>query len=406
MLRGPDEPRQRLLARATIVNTIGMGMFLSAGTIFLIRFTGLSPTAVGAGLTLGSLAGFGAGVVIGDQADRRGSREVVIAAMLLEAVASASLLVVHSLWALMVVAAAAAVGGAGSSSARGAMIGVLAEEGKGAQLRTYLRAVTNVGIAIGTLGAAAALAIDTRPAYFFMILTDAVTFLLAAAILARLPHLAPTRVVENSDSAEKERRWVALRDRHYLGLTAASSVASLQYWVLIQALPVWIVLRTTAPRSMAALVLFLGSITVAALQIPATRSIDGPKSAARLLAQSGPLFLVAWIMMAMSAGPAAWIAVLLLLVGVLVHSLAEVWQAAGTFELSFALAQPEAQGQYQGVMGLGHSFVAAVAPVIVITLCINGGEVGWIALAVVVTVAGFICALIERHWDRSRAAAG
>jgi hypothetical protein len=379
-------------------------MFLSAGTIFLIRFTGLSATAVGAGLTLGSLAGFGAGVVIGDQADRRGSREVVIASMLLEAVASAGLLVVHSLWALMVVAAAAAVGGAGSSSARGAMIGVLAEEGKGAQLRTYLRAVTNVGIAIGTLGAAAALAIDTRPAYFFMILTDAVTFLLAAAILARLPHLAPTRVVKNSDSDEKERRWVALRDRHYLGLTAASSVASLQYWVLIQALPVWIVLRTTAPRSMAALVLFLGSITVAALQIPATRSIDGPKSAARLLAQSGPLFLIAWIMMAMSAGPAAWIAVLLLLAGVLVHSLAEVWQAAGTFELSFALAQPEAQGQYQGVMGLGHSFVAAVAPVIVITLCINAGEVGWIALAVVVTVAGFICALIERHWNRSRAA--
>jgi hypothetical protein len=38
-----------------------------------------------------------------------------------------------------------------------------------------------------------------------------------------------------------------------------------------------------------------------------------------------------------------------------------------------------------------------VAPVIVITLCINGGKLGWIALALVVTVAGFICALIERH---------
>ncbi|GAA1796078.1 MFS transporter [Planosporangium flavigriseum] len=402
-LRGPEDRRQQLLARATIVNTVGMGMFLSAGTIFLIKFTGLSPAAVGAGLTVGSLIGVGAGVLIGDLADRRGSREVVIAAMLLEAVGSICLLLVDNLWTLIAVAAVASVGSGGTGSARGAMIGVLAEAGKGARLRSYLRAVTNVGLAIGTLSAAVALSIDTRPAYLFLIVTDTVTFLLSAAILSRLPHLPPTRVAKIDDSAKAERKWVALRDRHYLGLTVASSVASLQYWVLVQALPVWIVFKTDAPRSMAALVLFIASIAVAAMQMPATRSIDGPQSAARLITLSGPVFLVAWFMMALSAGPAAWIAIVLLLFGVLVHSLAEVWQAGGTFELSFALAQPEAQGQYQGVMGLGHSIAAAVAPVIVITLCVNGGIYGWVALALVVSIAGFVCALVERHWARSRA---
>ncbi|MEW2328648.1 MFS transporter [Micromonospora chersina] len=335
------------------MNTIGMGMFLSAGTIFLVKFTGLSPAAVGTGLTVGSLAGFGAGMLIGDFADRRGSREVVIAAMLLEALASACLLLVGSLWSLIAVAAVAAIGSAGSGSARGAMIGLLAEAGKGARLRSYLRAVTNVGLAIGTLTAAIALAIDTRPAYVFLIVTDAATFVFAAAILSRMAHLPPTRVAQTSDSAEKERKWVALRDRHYLGLTLAASIASLQGWVLVQALPVWIVLKTDAPRSMAALVLFVGSVTVALIQLPATRSIDGPRSAAHLITLSGPLFILAWIMMALSADHAAWIAVMLLLVAVLVHSLAEVWQAGGTFELSFALARPEAQGQYQGLMGLG-----------------------------------------------------
>jgi MFS family permease len=404
VLRGPEDARQQLLARATIVNTIGMGMFLSAGTIFLIKFTGLSPAMVGAGLTIGSVAGFGAGVLIGDLADRRGSREVVIAAMLLEAVASAGLTLVHSLWSLIAVAAVAAIGKAGSGSAFGAMIGVLAEAGKGARLRSYLRAVTNVGLAIGMLTAAVALAIDTRPAYLFLIITDAVTFVLAAAVLSRLPHLPPTRVVEVREPAEKERRWVALRDPHYLALTVASSIASLQYWVLVQALPVWIILKTDAPRSTAALVLFVAAIAVAMMQVPATRSIDTPRSAGNLITLSGPLFLVAWIMMALSATPSRWIAVVLLLAAVLVHSLAEVWQAGGTFELSFALAQPEAQGQYQGVMGLGHGFSAAVAPVIVITLCVNVGTYGWIALGVVVAVAGFACALIERQWSRSRAA--
>lgn len=409
-LRGPEDPRQRLLAMATVVNTIGMGIFLSAGTIFLIRSAGLSPTEAGIGLTVGSLCGFGAGLVIGDWADRRGSREVVIGSMLLEAAASVCLLFVHSLWPLIIVAAAAAVGRAGTASARGAMIGVLAEEGKGAQLRTYLRAVTNVGLAIGTIGAAVVLAFDTRPAYVSVILTDAITFLIAAAILARLPHIPPTRPgkkkdEEKADPAEKEQRWVALRDAPYLALTAASSVANLQYFVLVPALPVWIVMHTEAPRWMAAIVLFFESILVAVTQVPATRSIDGPRSAARLLALSGPLFLVAWILIALASGPSAGVALALLIVGVVLHALAEVWQASGTFELSFALARPEAQGQYQGVMGLGYGFAEAVAPIVVISMCINWGKPGWIVLALLVMAAGFVCALIERSWSRSRTVA-
>lgn len=403
-LSGPQEPRQRLLALATVINTVGMGMFLSTGTIFLIRSAGLSPTNAGIGLTVGSLCGFGAGVLIGDQADRRGAREVVIGSMLLEAAASVSLLLVHSLWPLLVVAAAAAIGRAGTGSARGAMIGALAEEGAGAQLRTYLRAVTNVGLAIGTIGAAVVLAIDTRPAYVAVILTDTITFLIGAAVLARLPHIPPTRPAGGGGTEpKKEHRWLALRDLPYLGLTAASSVASLQYFVLVTGVPLWIVLHTTAPRWVAAIVLFFESAIVAAAQVPATRSIDGPRSAARLLALSGPLFLVAWILIAVASGPAAWLAIVLLLVGIAVHSLAEVWQAGGAFELSFALARSEAQGQYQGVFNLGYGLTEAVAPLVVIAMCVNWGKPGWIVLGVLVTAAGFVCALVERIWARSHA---
>ncbi|MFJ5828288.1 MFS transporter [Streptomyces sp. NPDC093089] len=407
-LRGPQDPRQRLLALSTVVNTVGMGMFLSAGTIFLIRSAGLSPIEAGVGLTVGSLLGFGAGVLIGDQADRRGSREVVIGSMLLEAAASIGLLFVHSLWPLLIVAAAAAVGRAGTGSARGAMIGVLAEEGKGAQLRTYLRAVTNVGLAVGTLGAAFVLAVDTREAYVAMILTDTVTFLIAAGILTRLPHIPPTRSAAKGDpetktAEQKGHRWVALRDVRYLGFTAASSVASLQYFVLVTGLPLWIVMHTSAPRWMAAAVLFFESTLVALTQIPATRSIVDPRSAARLLARSGPLFLVAWALIAAASGQGVWLAVAALTAGVVLHALAEVWQAAGTFELSFALAQKESLGQYQGVHGFGHGLIEAVAPIIVIAMCVDWGAPGWIALGLVVALAGFVCALAERTWSRTQA---
>lgn len=39
-LRSPQDPRQRLMALSTLINTVGMGLFLSAGTIFLIRSAG------------------------------------------------------------------------------------------------------------------------------------------------------------------------------------------------------------------------------------------------------------------------------------------------------------------------------------------------------------------------------
>ena len=402
VLRGSQDPHQRLLVMSTIVNAIGTGIFLSAGTIYLIRSAGLSPTSTGLGLTMGSLFGFGAGVLIGDLADRRGTREVVVGSMLLEAVASLSLLLVHSLWTLLIAAAAAAVGRAGTGSARGAMIGALAEEGKSARLRTHLRAVANIGLAIGTIGAAVVLAIDTRPAYVAMIVADALTFSIGACILARLPHILPTHVAgDGGNKRRQEHRWVALRDRRYLGLTAASGVAGLQYFVLVTGVPVWIDMRTTSPRWMAAIAIFFETALVAATQVLATRHMDGPRSGARLVALSGPLFLVSWILIALASGPAAWLAITLLLIGIAMHALAEVWQAAGTFELSFALARPEAQGQYQGVFGLGHALTEAAAPVIVITMCIDWGKAGWIVLALIVTVASFLCALVERIWARS-----
>jgi MFS family permease len=398
-LRGPSEDEQRLLAIMTLVNMAGSGLYLAAGTLYLTRSAGMSPAQVGLGLTLGGLCGLVGGVVIGDQADRRGAREVVIVAMLVEAVATLVLITIHSVVALALVAGVAAIGGAGSASGRGALIGVVAKEGEGAKLRSYLRAVTNVGLAVGTLGAALVLALDTRPAYVAMLVGDALSFVLAAAVVARVPRRAPTRVA--ADAAAGDRRWLALRDRPYLLLTLSAAIASLQYEVPIVVLPLWVTLHTRAPRWSAAVLFLIAALLVAALQVPATRSIDGPRSAARMVLRSGPVFLMAWGLIAVSSTAAAGGALALLIGAIAIHSLAEVWQAGGMFELSFALARPEAQGQYQGVFGLSMGISEAVGPALLIGLCITWGAPGWFVLGGIVTLAGFVCARIER-WSAGR----
>ncbi|HMJ34223.1 MAG TPA: MFS transporter [Baekduia sp.] len=395
LLRGPSDPEQRLMAIMTLVNMAGSGLYFAAGTLYLTRSAGMSPAEVGLGLTLGGLCGLVGGVVIGDQADRRGAREVVIVAMLVEAVAACALIAVHSVVALALVAGVAAIAGAGNGSGRGALIGLVAKEGEGAKLRSYLRAVTNVGLAIGSLGAALVLTLDTRGAYVGMLIADALSFVLAAAVVARLPRRPPTRTAAG-DGEHDAQRWLALRDKPYLALTFSAAIASLQYEVPIVVLPLWVTLHTHAPRWSAAVLFLIAALLVAALQVPATRSIDGPRSAARMVLRSGPVFLAAWALIALSAGAGAGVALALLIAAIAIHSLAEVWQAGGMFELSFALARPEAQGQYQGVFGLSMGITEAVGPALLIGLCITWGQPGWLVLGAIVTLAGFACARIER----------
>jgi hypothetical protein len=120
-----------------------------------------------------------------------------------------------------------------------------------------------------------------------------------------------------------------------------------------------------------------------------------------MVLRSGPVFLVAWALIAASSGAAAGVALALLIGAVAIHSLAEVWQAGGMFELSFALARTEAQGQYQGVFGLSMGITEAVGPALLIGLCITWGQPGWFVLGGIVTLAGVVCAWIER-WSGAR----
>jgi MFS family permease len=407
LLRGPVEPRQRRVAAATLISFVGTGIYFGAGAVYLTRSAGLRPSEVALGLTIGGTVGLAAGILLGDQADRRGAREVVVACMLIQAVGACLLLAVDGVISLAVAATVATIGGAGAGSGRGAIIGIVAGEGESSKLRSYLRAVTNVGLAVGTIGAAVVLAIDTRAAYATMLLLDAGTFVIGALIIAGIGYLPPTRSAgaAASKAVGEPGRWLALRDVRYLTLTLAASVASLQYFVLTLALPLWVTLHTSAPRWSPAVLFLAAAVLVAALQVPATRSIDGPRSAGRLIARSGPVFIVAWLLFAeASTTSAVGVALGLLGVGIVLHSLAEVWQAAGAFELSFTLAKPEAHGQYQGVFGLSHGVAEAVAPLLVIGLCVNSGRTGWLVLGAIVCAAGLVCAGIERFGHRERCA--
>jgi dipeptide/tripeptide permease len=88
----------------------------------------------------------------------------------------------------------------------------------------------------------------------------------------------------------------------------------------------------------------------------------------------------------------------LLIVAALVHVIGEMLQSAGGWGISFELAPPGAQGQYQGAYAMGRQVGDMVAPLILTTVAVGWGWPGWLLTALIFLTAGtFIPIAVRRH---------
>jgi len=397
----PDPGPARVLAVATLVNTIGNGLFLTVSVLFFTRSVGLSAAEVGLGLTLAAGVGLLAGVPMGHVADRRGPREILLSLLLVQAVATTLYVFVQSFAAFLAVACLATAADRAATAVRGAVIFAIAGPEGRVRTRAYLRAVVNVGISIGTVFAGIGLAYDTRTAYVLLVLADAVTFALAALIIRKLPYIPPAVVPAAMASGP---RLVALRDRPFLAITALNAVLAVHYGLLEIAVPLWVVERTEAPRWIVAVLFGINTAAVVLLQVRVSRGTERIEAAARAQRLSGVLLAAACLLYATSSGRSSGVAIALLVAAAVVHVGGELWQAAGGWGLAFGLAPAYAQGQYQGVFSTGFSVSSMLAPVVVVTLTVGIGAAGWAALAAVFLLVGGIAPPVAR-WAERRSAA-
>ena len=92
---------------------------------------------------------------------------------------------------------------------------------------------------------------------------------------------------------------------------------------------------------------------------------------------------------------------IVLLAAVAVHTMGEMWQSAGGFELSFALAPEGAVGQYQGLFGMGLGLGVTLGPTVLIALCINLGRPGWWIVGLGFALTGLAVPAAARWAERS-----
>lgn len=188
-------------------------------------------------------------------------------------------------------------------------------------------------------------------------------------------------------------------------VTALDSLLSLQGHVLVLALPLWIVGHSQTPHWLIGACGVVNTLMVVAFQVRASRGVVDNASAGRGAVRSGVAFLLGMAAIAAAAGMPGWLASLLIVAGVVVHTIGELWHAAASFELSFGLAPAQAQGQYSGLHATGTGLAGSLAPSVLALFCITWNIPGWLALGGVFVLAGLAMPYAVRWAEQSRAAA-
>ncbi|MEV6843678.1 MFS transporter [Actinoplanes sp. NPDC051411] len=380
LLRPPGP--QRVLALATFVNTLGSGLYLTGSALYFTQVVGLPTGQYATGLTAGSALGVAAGLLVGRVADRVGARNTQIAVMLFGVLGMATAALVSDLWQFVLAAAMVGATTAASASVQAAIVRGLASDDP-IEFRAYLRSLTNLAIALGTLLGGAAVAVGTKPAYLLLIGGRAAGYLGCALLLTRLPHIV-LRAVPGRDTG----KWQALRDRPYLTATTLNALFSLHFAVPGVLFPLWIAEHTTAPAWLISGVLLINTAIVVLLQVRASRGVDDPRAAGDRMRWAGAAVGLSLALIACSSGVARPTAVVVLLVAAAVYTVGELWHAAASMEYSYGLAAPHAQGQYSGVFGIGTSAAQSLAPTVVVALAIRTGAPGLLVLAVLFLLLG------------------
>ncbi|WP_433495655.1 MFS transporter [Micromonospora sp. CA-248089] len=416
----------RTLAYATLVNTVGAGLWLAGGALYLTRDVGLSATSVGAGLTVAGLVGLSASVPLGALADRWDPRTLRAVLQVGQAVAALAYLLVGSFPAFLAVAVPEALLAAGNLAVRAALVAAVGGPDGRVHAFATLRAVANLGITVGTALAGIALAVDTHRAYQVLVVGNAATYLLSAALLLRLPpqpaadarRATAARPAPDAETTPgtmttgggtrrgpgARRRGGPLRDGRFLAVSGASAVLSTHVTVLVLVVPLWTVDRAGAPPPVVSAVLLANTVLTVLLAVRLSRGAERAAPAARKLRRAGLVLAAATPLYAVTGVLPVLPAVVLLLVATAVWTVGDLWHGAAGAGLAYDLAPPGAIGAYQGADGLLAGLAQALGRGLLTLLVLGGGPAGWLVLGGVFAAAGLAAPALARRAIANRPA--
>ena len=379
-----EDPVIRKVSLASFVDRFGNGLLITVLVIYFSFIQGLGPHKTALALSIGAAAGLIMTIPAGHIVDRIGQRKVVVVSMAVNGLAILGLVFVHSFFWLTLCFAVDSISNVFSRNGQLTMIARVGDPKNAARNRAYTRSINNLGIGLGSLGAGLALSVNSATAYKIAIVIDAATFLFGALIYTRVPYFPPTlKERENFD-------WSILKDGRYIAATMMSAITNIQFIVQNIGIPIWIVNNTDAPRWWVSTLLILNTTAVVLFQVRVSKRSKPLNESANQYLMSGTLIAGACCLYAFAEGPSAQVASLLLLTGMILHVVGELFIAMIHWQISFDLAEPSRQGAYFGVWTFGNGITEIIGPTLVTFALISLGKPGWVLLAIMFLINTFL----------------
>src|SRR5580658_6434547 len=234
----PDLTGRYSLAGALFTDSLGDGLFVPFAVVYFLKTTGLPLTEIGLGLTAASLLALPTAPLSGILIDRFGSPRIVITGNVISAGAFTSYLFVAHLWQLMAFACLAAAGGRLFWTANLSLVGEAFDGPERSKWFAFQRAARNGGYGLGGLLAAAALGLGSGVGYRALALANAVSFALAAALVARWAQRGlggkerPPQSVGVRPPGQRGKYLIPLTDGPFLLLAALNTLFVLSMMIL------------------------------------------------------------------------------------------------------------------------------------------------------------------------------
>ncbi|AUY53986.1 MFS transporter [Streptomyces sp. CB01881] len=373
---------------AQFLDRAGSGVWAAASVLYFTFVTRLDAQQVGILLGVAAVAGIAGSPLAGQLAGRFTVRGLLIWSHLLRLGAMVLLLLCDGFAALLPVIALVCL----AERAAKMLEMLFATRATGERRSTYqalTRSAANAGVALGAGVAAIGLAVGTENAYRALVLANALSYTVTAALVwrTREPNggwrvaaqacAAPDTAADTAVEGPAPSPW---RDGGYLRFVLLDIPMCLDDSLLNVGLPLWLVNHTSAPHAFVPAFLVVNTALVVLLQLRVSARAEGPHRAAAAVTLYGVAMLATCGVLAFGTGGGAWSASIALLVTAVLVTAAELVRSVTSWELAVSLAPDRARASYLGVAGMAQSIQKSAGPLLLTGVVMTAGPVGWLGL--------------------------
>lgn len=397
----PPTRLERDLALQCVLSAFATGAFLTGTAVFFTQIVGLSGAQIGLGMSVAALVTLALSIPLGRLSDRVGAKRLWVLAALLEALLYFSWPFISGLMLFVVMLSVlACVETAGRSARNVYRIEVFPRETR-VRAMAYQRSARNVGYTLGAGASGVALGLGSREAILAIPVLTGCLLLVNALMISFLPD-----VVRKAGGHADDHHLSpgAFRNTGFVVLSVCNGVLSSNQVLLNVVVPLWLVERTDAPQVLLAWLFGTNTVLAVLLQVRASRGAETVDGALRAVRWSGWAFVVSCVVLSVTHETVGWVSIVLIWVGHITITGAELWQSASDWGFTSELSDPRRLGDYQGVWGMGRQIEPIVFPALYTFLALSWGAPGWVVIAGIGVAAALLsrpaARAAERHLER------